>query len=58
MASAGSQSQQIARAIHWLKGNFTQPLRIEDLAKEKLGVEEGKYTLEEVYMKYFKEGQP
>jgi AraC-like DNA-binding protein len=32
MASMGSQSQQIARAIDWLKGNFTQPLRIEELA--------------------------
>jgi AraC-like DNA-binding protein len=32
IASAGSQSQQIARAIDWLKGNFTQPLHIEDLA--------------------------
>jgi AraC-like DNA-binding protein len=32
MASAGSQSQQIARAIDWLKGNFTRPLRIDDLA--------------------------
>ena len=32
IASAGSQSQQIARAIDWLKGNFTQPLRIDDLA--------------------------
>jgi hypothetical protein len=26
MASAGSQSQQIARAIEWLKSNFTRPL--------------------------------
>lgn len=34
MASAGSQSQQIARAIQWLKGNFTQPLRIDDLAAQ------------------------
>ena len=34
MASAGSQSQQIARAIDWLKDNFTQPLRIDDLATE------------------------
>jgi AraC-like DNA-binding protein len=34
MASAGSQSHQIARAIEWLKGNFTQPLRIDDLAKQ------------------------
>ncbi|HEV8483911.1 MAG TPA: AraC family transcriptional regulator [Blastocatellia bacterium] len=34
MASAGSQNQQIARAIDWLKSNFTQPLRIEDLATQ------------------------
>jgi AraC-like DNA-binding protein len=34
MASAGSQSQQIARAIYWLKGNFTQPLRIDHLATQ------------------------
>jgi AraC-like DNA-binding protein len=34
IASAGSQSQQIARAIDWLKSNFTQPLRIEDLATQ------------------------
>jgi AraC-like DNA-binding protein len=32
MASAGSQGHQIARAIEWLKGNFTRPLRIDDLA--------------------------
>lgn len=32
IAAAGSQSQQIARAIEWLKGNFTQPLRVDDLA--------------------------
>ncbi|MGE5257242.1 MAG: AraC family transcriptional regulator N-terminal domain-containing protein, partial [Hyphomicrobiales bacterium] len=32
IASAGSQSQQIARAIDWLKGNFARPLRIDDLA--------------------------
>ena len=34
IASAGSQSQQIARAIDWLRGNFTQPLRIDDLATQ------------------------
>ena len=34
MASAGSQSQQIARAIDWLKGNFTRPLRIDHLATQ------------------------
>ena len=34
MASAGSQSQQIARAIYWLKGHYTQPLRIDVLATQ------------------------
>jgi AraC-like DNA-binding protein len=34
IAVAGSQSQQIARAIDWLKGNFTRPLRIDDLAAQ------------------------
>lgn len=34
IAAAGSQSQQIARAIEWLKENFTQPLRIDDLAEK------------------------
>jgi AraC-like DNA-binding protein len=33
IAAAGSQSQQIARAIEWLKGNYDQPLRIDDLAE-------------------------
>ncbi len=34
LASAGSQSQQIAQVIDWLKSNYTRPLRIEDLARE------------------------
>jgi AraC-like DNA-binding protein len=34
IASAGSQSRQIARAIEWLKGNFTQQVNIDDLAAE------------------------
>jgi AraC-like DNA-binding protein len=34
IATAGSQSHQVARAIDWLKGNFTQPLRIDDLATQ------------------------
>jgi AraC-like DNA-binding protein len=34
MAWAGSQSNQIGRAIYWLKENFTLPLRIDDLAKQ------------------------
>jgi AraC-like DNA-binding protein len=32
IASAGSQSHQIAQAIEWLKGHYTRPLRVEDLA--------------------------
>jgi AraC-like DNA-binding protein len=32
IASVGSQSQQIARVIEWLKGNFSQSLRVDDLA--------------------------
>jgi len=34
MASAGSQSRHIARAIDWLRGNFTRPVHIDDLAKQ------------------------
>jgi len=34
IAAAGSQSQQIARAIEWLKGNFARQLRIDDLAEQ------------------------
>ncbi len=34
LASGASQSQQIARAIDWLKGNFRRPLHIDDLAKQ------------------------
>jgi AraC-like DNA-binding protein len=34
MLSSGSQSQQIARAIDWLKENYMQPLRIDDLASK------------------------
>ncbi|MEN6559281.1 MAG: AraC family transcriptional regulator [Acidobacteriota bacterium] len=33
MASAGSQSHQIARVINWLKDNFSQPLHIDALAR-------------------------
>ena len=32
IGAAGCRSHQIARAIDWLKANFSQPLRIEDLA--------------------------
>ena len=34
VASAGSQSRQIAQAIDWLKSHYTLPLRIDDLAAQ------------------------
>jgi AraC-like DNA-binding protein len=34
IASAGSQSHQIAQAIDWLKSHYTLPLRIDDLAAQ------------------------
>lgn len=34
IASAGSQSHQIARVIDWLKNNFSQPLSIDELAAQ------------------------
>jgi AraC-like DNA-binding protein len=34
MISTGSQSHQIARAIQWLKENFTRPLHIDTLAAQ------------------------
>jgi AraC-like DNA-binding protein len=34
ISSTGSQGHQIAQAVDWLKGNFTRPLRIDDLAKQ------------------------
>ena len=40
-----------------LKGNMVAMGRIDDLAEEKFGIGQEKYTLEEIYMKYFKEGQ-
>ena len=34
MAWVGSQSNQIAQAIHWLKENFSQPLKVDELARK------------------------
>ncbi len=34
IASVGSKSQQIRRAIEWLQNNFTQPFSIDDLAEQ------------------------
>jgi len=50
------QVQKISHRIGiMIRGSMVAVGRIEDLAKEKLGVEQEKYTLEELYMKYFKE---
>jgi ABC-2 type transport system ATP-binding protein len=38
-----------------IKGSLVAVGPIEELAKKKLGVEKEHYTLEEIYMKYFKE---
>ncbi|WP_269523037.1 AraC family transcriptional regulator [Coraliomargarita parva] len=34
IASSGSQSHQVSKAILWLKDNYTQPLKVDDLAQE------------------------
>ena len=33
IASAGSRSHQVARAVDWLKGNFSEQLRVNELAE-------------------------
>ena len=52
------QVQKISHRVGiMIKGYLVAAGRIEDLAKEKLGVDQERYTLEEIYMKYFKEGR-
>lgn len=52
------QVQKISHRVGiMLKGQLVAAGRIGDLAKEKLGVGQEQYTLEEIYMKYFKEGR-
>ena len=34
IASAGSQGNQVAQAIDWLKGNFSKPFKVEHLASQ------------------------
>ncbi len=38
-----------------IKGKLVAAGRMDDLAREKLGIGTGEFTLEEIYMKYFKE---
>jgi ABC-2 type transport system ATP-binding protein len=41
-----------------LKGKLVAVGPIQELAKQKLGVDKHQYTLEEIYMRYFREGAP
>ena len=41
-----------------LQGNLVGVGAMDELAKRKLGVDQAQYTLEEVYMRYFREGVP
>jgi ABC-2 type transport system ATP-binding protein len=52
------QVQRISHRVGiMIKGKLVAMGPMEDLAKEKLGVGKKKYTLEQVYMKYFHEGE-
>ena len=52
------QVQKISHRVGiMLKGNLVALGRIDDLAKEKFGIDQESHTLEGIYMKYFKEGQ-
>jgi ABC-2 type transport system ATP-binding protein len=53
------QVQKISHRVGiMLKGNLVAMGRIEDLSEAKFGLGQENFTLEEIYMKYFKEGQP
>jgi len=41
-----------------LKGTMVAVGPIQELAKQKLGIDKEQYTLEEIYMRYFREGLP
>jgi len=41
-----------------LQGNLVGVGPMDELAKQKLGVHQAQYTLEEIYMRYFREGVP
>ncbi len=50
------QMQKISHRVGiMIKGKLVAVGPMEDLAKEKLGVDKEKYTLEQIYMKYFHE---
>ena len=50
------QDQRISDRVGiMVKGSLVAVGPIEELAKDKLGIDKERYTLEEIYMKYFKE---
>jgi ABC-2 type transport system ATP-binding protein len=52
------QVQRISTRVGiMLKGNLVGIGAMDELAKQKLGVDQGQYTLEEIYMRYFREGE-
>jgi len=52
------QVQRISTRVGiMLKGNLVGIGPLDDLAKQKLGVDQGQYTLEEIYMRYFRESE-
>jgi ABC-2 type transport system ATP-binding protein len=52
------QVQRISTRVGiMLKGNLVGIGAMDELAKQKLGVDQGQYSLEEIYMRYFREGE-
>jgi ABC-2 type transport system ATP-binding protein len=52
------QVQQISHRVGiMIKGNLVAQGHIDELSQAKFGVGQDHYTLQEIYMKYFKEGQ-
>ncbi len=53
------QAQRICDRVGiMLQGTLVGVGPLEDLAKKKLGVDQAQYTLEEIYLRYFREGVP
>jgi ABC-2 type transport system ATP-binding protein len=52
-----NQVQRISHRVGiMIKGSMVAKGSMDALAKESLGIEDGSYSLEEIYMKYFQEG--
>jgi ABC-2 type transport system ATP-binding protein len=52
------QVQRISQRVGiMLQGSLVEIGPIEELARRKLGVAQAQYTLEEIYLRHFREGQ-